>query len=69
MFTWKAPTQVPLQVSVESAYFFSQISESHEQLFFLHATWKQRMKESTVVGGTSWCVNLQCLVTLIACIT
>jgi hypothetical protein len=39
-------------------------TESHEQLF-LHATWKQQTKESTVVGGTSCCVNLEYLVTSI----
>jgi hypothetical protein len=37
--------------------------------FFLHTTWEQQTKESVVVGGNSYCVNLQCLVTSIACIT
>jgi hypothetical protein len=37
--------------------------------FFLHATWEQQTKESMVVGETSCCVNLECLVTSIACIT
>jgi hypothetical protein len=36
--------------------------------FFLHATWEQQTKESMMVGGTSCCVNLQCLVTSIACL-
>ena len=44
-------------------------TESHEQLFFLHANWKQQTKESAVVDGTSCCVILECLVTSIACIT
>jgi hypothetical protein len=30
---------------------------------FLHATWEQQTKESTVVGGISCCVILECLVT------
>jgi hypothetical protein len=38
-------------------------TESHEQLF-LHATWEQQTKESMVVGGTSCCVNLECLKTV-----
>jgi hypothetical protein len=49
---------------------------AHEQVvlkvmsnFLLHATWEQQTKESMVVGGTSCCVNLQCLVMSIACIT
>jgi hypothetical protein len=42
-------------------------TESHEQLF-LHATWEQQTKESTMVGATSCCVNPECLVTSIACI-
>jgi hypothetical protein len=37
--------------------------------FFLHANWEQQTKESTLVGGTSCCVNHECLVTSIACIT
>ena len=44
-------------------------TESHEQLFFLHANWEQQAKESAVVDGTSCCVILECLVTSIACIT
>ena len=44
-------------------------TESHEQLFFLHANWEQQTKESAVVDGTSCCVDLECLVTSIACIT
>ena len=36
---------------------------------FLHASWEQQTKESTVVDGTSCCVILECLVTSIACIT
>ena len=44
-------------------------TESHEQLFFLHANWEQQMKESEVVDGTSCCVILECPVTSIACIT
>ena len=36
---------------------------------FLHANWEQQTKESAVVDGTSSCVNLQCLVTSIPCIT
>ena len=44
-------------------------TESHKQLFFLHANWKQQTKESAVVDGTSCCVILECLVTSIACIT
>ena len=45
------------------------LTESHEQLFFLHANWEQQRKESAVVDGTSCCVILECLVTSIACIT
>ena len=37
--------------------------------FFLHANWEQQTKESRVVDGTSCSVILECLVTLIACIT
>jgi len=37
--------------------------------FFLHANWEQQTKESRVVGGTSCCFILECLVTSIACIT
>jgi hypothetical protein len=37
--------------------------------FFLHAAWEQQMKESMVVGGTSYCVNFECLVTSVECIT
>jgi len=37
--------------------------------YFLHANWEQHTKESKVVGGTSCCVILECLVTSIACIT
>ena len=44
-------------------------TESHEQLFFLHANWEQQMKVGAVVDGTSCCVTLECLVTSIACIT
>ena len=44
-------------------------TESHEELFFLHANWEKQMKESAVVDGTSTCVILECLVTSIACIT
>ena len=45
-------------------------TESHEQLFFfLHANWEQQTKESAVVDGSSCCFILECLVTLIACIT
>ena len=44
-------------------------TESHEQLFFLHANWAQQTKESAVVDGITCCVILQCLVTSIACIT
>ena len=44
-------------------------TESHEQLFFLHANWEQQTKESAVVDGTSCYVILECLVTSIACIT
>ena len=44
-------------------------TESHDQLFFLHANWEQQKKESAVVDGTSYCVILECLVTSIACIT
>ena len=33
-------------------------TESHEQLFFLHANWEQQTKESAVVDGTSCCVIL-----------
>ena len=44
-------------------------TESHEQLFILHANWEQQTKESAVVDGTSCCVILECLVTSIACIT
>ena len=44
-------------------------TESHEQLFFLHANWEQQTKESAVVDGTSCCVILECPVTSIACIT
>ena len=44
-------------------------TESHEQLFFLHANWEQQTKDSEVVDGASCCVILQCLVTSIACIT
>ena len=44
-------------------------TESREQLFFLHANWEKQTKESAVVGGTSCCVILECLVTSVACIT
>ena len=44
-------------------------TESHEQLFFLHANWEQQTKEGAVVDGTSCCVILECLVSSIACIT
>ena len=44
-------------------------TESHEQLFFLHANWEQQAKESVVVDGTSCCVILEYPVTSIACIT
>ena len=44
-------------------------TESHEQLFFLHANWEQQTKESAVVDGTSCCVILECLMTSVACIT
>ena len=44
-------------------------TESHEQLFFLHANWEQQTKESAVVDGTSCCVILESLVTSIVCIT
>ena len=44
-------------------------TESHEQLFFLHANWEQQTKESAVVDGSSCCFILECLVTSIACIT
>ena len=44
-------------------------TESHEQHFFLHANWAQQTNESAVVDGTGCCVILECLVTLIACIT
>ena len=44
-------------------------TESHEQLFFLHANWEQQTKERAVVDRTSCCVNLEYLVTSIACIT
>ena len=44
-------------------------TESHEQLFFLHANWEEQAKESAVVDGTRCCVILECLVTPIACIT
>jgi len=36
---------------------------------FLHANQEQQTKESMVVDGTSYCVILECLITLIACIT
>ena len=39
------------------------------KFFFLHANWEQQTKDSAVVDGTSCCVILECLVTLIACIT
>ena len=44
-------------------------TESHEQLFFLHANWEQQTKGSAVVDGTSCCVILEYLVTSIAWIT
>ena len=44
-------------------------TESHEQLFYLHANWEQQTKESAVVDGTSCCVILESLMTSIACIT
>ena len=53
----------------EILFFYEGRTESHEQLFFLHANWEQQMKESAVVNGTSCCVILECLVTSIACIT
>ena len=50
------------------SYYYEVRTESHEQLFFLHANWEQQTKESAVVDGTSCCDILECLVTPIACI-
>ena len=33
-------------------------TESHEQLFFLHANWEQQTKESAVVDGTAVVLSL-----------
>ena len=55
---------------VREEYFsYEGRTESHEQLFFLHANWEEQKKESAVMDGTSCCVILECLVTSIACIT
>ena len=50
-------------------YYYEGRTESHEQLFFLHANWEQQTKESAVVDEASCCLILECLVTSIACIT
>jgi hypothetical protein len=66
----RAMVQIPNNISCKQYFKSLHIlpAESHEQLF-LHATWEQQTKQSTVVGGNSWYVNLQCLVTSIACVT
>ena len=60
-----------ITLSVTSKYLlnYEGRTESHEQLFFLHANWEQQTKDSAVVDGTSCCVILECLVTSIAYLT
>jgi hypothetical protein len=65
--TMFSPTKVPF-MTVRNLVI-RRLYQKSWATFFLHAAWEQQTKESTVVGGTSCCVNLQCLVTSIPCIT
>ena len=54
---------------LRGASYYTRVLPKVMSNFFLHANWEQQTKESAVVDGTSCCVILECLVTLIACIT